>query len=168
MLTLVYGGSGSGKSEYAEMLCGKENGKRYYIATMQPYGEEAKQRIARHKTMRAGKGFVTIEQYVDIHNALQETVDVALVECLSNLVANEMFGEAEHENTTEYILTSMEKLQQKTKQLVVVTNDVFSDGIVYNKMTMDYRKVLADVNCRMAKKADRIYEVVFGIGLKVK
>ena len=41
MLIVVTGVSGSGKSEYAEQICCKLSGdrKKYYIATMQPYGE---------------------------------------------------------------------------------------------------------------------------------
>ena len=47
MLIVVTGVSGSGKSEYAEQICCRLSGdrKKYYIATMQPYGEEGKKRI---------------------------------------------------------------------------------------------------------------------------
>ena len=66
MLIVVTGVSGSGKSEYAEQICCKLSGdrKKYYIATMQPYGEEGKKRILRHHRLRSGKGFETIEQYM--------------------------------------------------------------------------------------------------------
>ena len=42
MLILITGASGSGKSEYAEKICCELAGsaKKYYIATMQPYGAE--------------------------------------------------------------------------------------------------------------------------------
>ena len=60
MITLVLGGSGSGKSAYAEhLLDGKTN--KYYIATMQVYDAEGEKKVARHRRLRAGKGFVTIE-----------------------------------------------------------------------------------------------------------
>ena len=47
MIYLVTGGSGSGKSAYAESLLSEfENIRsRYYIATMQVYGEEGKKRV---------------------------------------------------------------------------------------------------------------------------
>ena len=41
MLTLVIGGSASGKSEYAEQHVMSLNGARIYIATMEPFGKEA-------------------------------------------------------------------------------------------------------------------------------
>ena len=46
MLILITGASGSGKSEYAEKICCGLAGsaKKYYIATMQPYGAEGTQR----------------------------------------------------------------------------------------------------------------------------
>lgn len=72
MIYLVTGGSGSGKSAYAEsLLSGFENIRsRYYIATMQVYGEEGK-RVERHRRLRAGKGFITSEQTVQIEQALK-------------------------------------------------------------------------------------------------
>ena len=72
MIYLVTGGSGSGKSAYAESLLSEfENIRsRYYIATMQVYGEEGKKRVERHRRLRAGKGFITSEQTVQIEQAL--------------------------------------------------------------------------------------------------
>ena len=66
---------------------------------MQVYGEEGKKRVERHRRLRAGKGFITSEQTVQIEQALKKFKDsdkmsyVALVECVSNLTANEMFDE---------------------------------------------------------------------------
>ena len=46
MLTLVLGGSASGKSEYAEQLVLEAGaGPRFYIATMEPYDEECLRRM---------------------------------------------------------------------------------------------------------------------------
>ena len=61
MFVLINGGSGSGKSEYAEnravMLSKKEGLLLYYIATMKPFGEEGKRRVERHRRLRSGKGY---------------------------------------------------------------------------------------------------------------
>ena len=44
MFTLVTGGSGSGKSEYAESLVDSWNDPKIYIATMMPFDEETRKR----------------------------------------------------------------------------------------------------------------------------
>lgn len=103
MITLITGGSGSGKSAYAEKyICHVSNEKgykeKYYIATMQVFDDEGQRKIDRHRRLRAGKGFITIEQSRDIKRQLKaairkqfKTGRSALLECMSNLVANEMF-----------------------------------------------------------------------------
>ena len=56
MLILITGTSGSGKSEYAEKICCGLAGsaKKYYIATMQPYGAEVHKESA--VIMHCGRG----------------------------------------------------------------------------------------------------------------
>ena len=96
MLTVERCVSASGKSEFAESLVLQSGcDRRYYLATMIPYDEECRRRIARHRKMRAAKGFETIEVPVGLRgipfpSALKEG-RCALLECMSNLAANEIF-----------------------------------------------------------------------------
>ena len=63
MIVLVTGGSGSGKSEYAEQLVMRFGDcRRFYVATMEVFGEEGREKVLRHKRLRRGKGFVTLER----------------------------------------------------------------------------------------------------------
>ena len=72
MIHLVTGGSGSGKSAYAEQCILDFGGtRRVYIATMQPFGAEGQARIARHRKMRAAKKFSTIECYTNLKEGEQ-------------------------------------------------------------------------------------------------
>ena len=103
-MILVIGGSGSGKSAYAEKValeCQKEK-RHFYLATMHVFGEEGQKKVERHKRMRAGKGFVTIEQPTDIMQCLPALREagggVVLLECMSNLTANELYDEAGNMN----------------------------------------------------------------------
>ena len=67
MLTLVTGGSGSGKSAFAEdKVLSYGEAERIYIATMHPFDGESHKRIERHRKMRAGKGFETVECYTGL------------------------------------------------------------------------------------------------------
>ena len=94
MLTLVTGGSGSGKSAFAEdRVLSFGDAQRIYIATMHPFDEESHKRIERHQKMRAGKGFETVECYTGLKDVKLPAGCVVLLECMSNLVANEMFRE---------------------------------------------------------------------------
>ncbi len=65
-VTLVIGAAASGKSAYAESLCLGHDGPRVYLATMEPFGEEGARRIARHRALREGKGFSTLERTRDV------------------------------------------------------------------------------------------------------
>lgn len=173
MFALITGGSGSGKSEYAEevavSLAKKEGLPLYYIATMIPYGEEGQRRLERHHRLRAGKGFETVERYVKLKELELPGEGVVLLECLSNLTANEMFEQnGAGKRTAEEVLAGVRMLQTRCRHLVVVTNDIFSDGVPYDEVTIQYQKYLGAVNAELAGLADRVTEVVCGIPLCVK
>ena len=151
-MILVIGGSGSGKSAYAEKValeCQKEK-RHFYLATMHVFGEEGQKKVERHKRMRAGKGFVTIEQPTDIMQCLPALREagggVVLLECMSNLAANEMFDTEEpagSEQVAEKIVTQIGVLAQETEELVIVTNNVFEDGDLFYLDELSPEEMLA-------------------------
>ena len=175
-MTLIIGGSGSGKSAYAEdyMVSISEDRKKYYIATMQIYDEEGKRKVERHRMLRGGKGFSTIEQPIDIGKAAEKMEDgerTALLECISNLTANEMFlGEipGTEEVITEKIVGEIAVLNRELTHLVIVSNNVFEDGNVYDKTTMAYIRAMGRINQKLAEMADEVVEVVVGIPIVIK
>ena len=59
-------------------------------------------------------------------------------------------------------------LKEAGFKLVVVTNQVFSDGIEYDRGTMEYLQVLGEINRQIAQMADQVYEVIHGIPLALK
>lgn len=172
MLIVITGGSGSGKSVYAEQLLTKlTDTEKYYIATMQPCGEEAKKRIARHQKQRQERNFITVEQYVKIETADIPKGASVLLECMSNLVANEMFDGTNIRLPDEIchnIISGIEQLRKRCKHLVIVTNEVFSDGNCYDKETRNYIECLGLINQRLAQLADSMVEVVCSIPVCIK
>lgn len=170
MLILVTGGSGSGKSEYAENLAVSLGEKRVYAATMMVYDEEGRRRVERHRKMRESKAFDTVECPVNLEEAAEAgSMDgaVVLLECMSNLVANEMFPSG-HEIRTEAfvaekILGGIQAVLTRCGHLIVVTNEVFSNGNTYDSGTEAYIRALGQVNQKLAAMADRMTEVVCGI-----
>ena len=158
MFFVVTGGSGSGKSAFAEKLTASlGEGRRIYIATMMCFDEEGKKRISRHRAMRADKHFETLERYTDLCGLEVPEDSILLLECMSNLVAKE--------GTVKAVVEGLHHLRKKARHLVVVTNEIFSDGLEYDPETKKYQAYLGAVNCRMAEEADGFYEVVYGLPL---
>lgn len=221
MLHIVYGGSASGKSSYAESIAMflQGDGRLLYIATMYPYkwntteiDPEMMQRIERHRAMRADKGFDTVECYRHVEHIVAKRQDVLLLECMSNLLANEMYLEPENDDggrpetmsevekagvdgnvgsdvektgiageagfemsktmspVSKKIVQALVDLSTRVQDLVIVTNDVFSDGgnLTYDESTREYVKNLAEINCALAREAATVTEIVCGIPVKIK
>lgn len=165
MLVVVTGGSGSGKSAFAEeTVLSLGEARRIYIATMQAFDEESHRRIRRHRHMRTGKGFETIERYTELDELLIPKDCVVLLECMSNLVANEMFREGGfHPKVAEKITEGVKNLLSQAKHVVIVTNEIFSDGILYEEESEQYKKELGQINQKLAEMAEEVVEVVYGI-----
>lgn len=96
---------------------------------------------------------------------------VALLECMSNLVANEMFQEEKMlnvEETVKKVLEDVDCVNQHCKNLVIVSNNVFEDGIKYDQSTARYIEALGQINAGIATMADVVTEVVVGIPVSIK
>ncbi|MEG0805591.1 MAG: bifunctional adenosylcobinamide kinase/adenosylcobinamide-phosphate guanylyltransferase [Lachnospiraceae bacterium] len=166
MITVVIGASGSGKSEYAENQALTYQGTHYYIATMEPYGEEGAARIARHHKLRKNKGFQTIECYTHLEELQFSSTDVVLLECISNLTANEMFKEGtEKWNLEQRVLQEVWSIANQVGTLIIVSNDVSMDGLSYGEDLIEYIRAMSYINKELAQRADRLVEVVCGVPL---
>ena len=164
MLILVSGGAGSGKSEFAEGLVTSSGlDGRVYLATMKVWDAESVRRVERHLQMRAGKGFETLECPENLADAVLPSGCAALLEDLSNLTANEFFGEQGRQGAFDRVLAGIDRAAGQAGLLVVVTNELFSDGMDYDPDTLAYLDVLARLNRAVAARAGGVYEVVCGI-----
>ncbi len=162
MIATFTGVSSSGKSEMAENFCMKLGEKRLYIATMRPYGDEAHSKIARHKDLRAGKGFDTVEEYRDVSKVNAEQYDVVLLECISTLTANKMFEFNEREVVAK-ITNDIKTLSERCKNLVVISSDVAGGIPNKSKQIENYIKAVSDVNIALGEMSDIFIESSFGI-----
>ncbi|MFY8113168.1 MAG: bifunctional adenosylcobinamide kinase/adenosylcobinamide-phosphate guanylyltransferase, partial [Rhabdaerophilum sp.] len=92
-ITLVLGGARSGKSRKAEALARQTGLSRVYLATAQAFDDEMRERIDQHRADRAGDGWQTIEEPLDLADALfraSTAETVILVDCLTLWLSNVM------------------------------------------------------------------------------
>lgn len=172
MLAFVIGGAASGKSECAEALAmrlAQENLPLFYLATMQETDAECRSRIARHRELRQGKGFRTVECPRNLAQLQLPGQGVVLLECLSTLAANEQFSpNGAGEQAVPAILSGMDALVRQSHHVVVVSNSVFSDGIDYTPMTQRYLENLGLLHRKLAQQAELVLEIVAGLPLVLK
>lgn len=163
MLTFVVGGAGSGKSAYAEKLLSACPGPRYYLATMQVWDEECRRRVERHRAMRAGRGFRTLECPRNLAGLVLPAQGALLLEDLTNLTANERYDpDGAGDNTLQAVCEGLEHLYRQCTDLIVVGNDLFCGGTDYAGDTLAYLRLLAALHRRLAARADNVCEVVAG------
>ena len=194
MIVLVTGGASSGKSALAEQMALSLTGPHVYLATMNGQGEAARERVARHRALRAGKGFETIERESDLAGLelpAQLRYGTVLVEDVGNLVANALFapdglaseaGSGDPGGFFARIATDDEfarayaqrlagdilSLVGQCANLVVVTNEVGCDGVRYDDATHAYLVLLGAVSCSLAEKADTVCESACGLPIVTK
>lgn len=168
MITLIIGQPDSGKSGLAEDMAVKRSSAdgRIYIATMIPYGEEGAARVEKHRKMRDGKGFLTIEAPFDISDAFDNAVSentvsdpgskTVLLECLSNLVANEMFERrADADRLPDRIRADLLELSGKVEHLIIVSNHFERDGS-FDAETLAYAEAMDRVNAAVERTAAEV------------
>lgn len=164
MITLVSGGAASGKSEYAEgLVLASPALPRVYLATMEIWDEEDRRRMERHRQLRKDKGFLTVEASRHLETVCVPADSTVLLECLSNLCVNECFGPEGFDGAEARILAAVRHLAAHCRELVIVTNELFSDGRTYDAASEAYKALLARLNRTVAQQADRVFEVCCGI-----
>jgi len=170
MLIFISGSSGSGKSLYAEerVLALSESAAscdRIYLATSEIYDDdyEMKERVLRHRLMRSGKGFITIERSHDIADIPVSQNSCVLLEDLASLTANELFA---NNASGEKIFADIMKLYSRCMHLVIVSCEIFSDVNNYDALTDNYVRELALLHVKIAQVSDEVTEIISGIPLQ--
>jgi len=173
----ISGGCKNGKSYYAQQVA-RDMAEAaglplYYLATMIPTDEEDRARIRRHLSEREGWGFETVEQGLNICDCLSGTTvegtavnpkGVFLLDSVTALLQNEMF---KADGTID--LKAADRLEKeltdfasKTGNTVFVSDYIYSDAFVYEDLTEEYRRGLAQLDKCLAKICDQVVEVAYG------
>ncbi len=174
----------------AKSLSVKYNVPLYYVATMEPTDKEDENRIKRHVQDRAGWGFTTIEEPRKLINVFNEqdkgfvaeadnadNVDIKymgkkvvnpkgifLVDSLTALLGNNMFGKngSMKLDCFDDVRDDIYTFSTIASNIVMVSDSIGCDGIIFDQITEVYRKSLARLEREIASYYDRVTEVSVG------
>ncbi len=173
----IFGGSGSGKSLFAEnriLSLEKERAgqcSKIYVATMQVYGREDAKRVEKHRRQRAGKGFVSLECYGSLQSVQADKNSLVLLECMANFVANHQFtpgGSASGDaDMAEKLWQEIVDLDARCAKLVIVGNDVFlnpeEEQKSFTEETRKYLDLMDTLHRRLSAFSEEVTELVFSL-----
>lgn len=180
-LTFILGGARSGKSHHAEQLAAELGGDSVlYVATAQPFDEEMKERIARHRAERPAE-WGTLEAHQGIGEAIGRHLatdyppaSVVLIDCLTVLVSNVLltfddpFEPAVEKAIDQELETLMQCIQQTPPHFIIVSNEVGLGLVPPYALGRAYRDLLGRANQRLAQLADTVLFMVAGVPMVVK
>ena len=174
-LVLVTGGCRSGKSRYAQQLAESMPGRRAYVATCPVEDDEMRRRAEAHRRDRAGRGWETIEEPLNLSATLAGADhDVVLIDCLTLWVSNLMFhgeqtradlGESDIETQAKGLI---ESCHNRSGTVVMVTNEVGMGIVPDNALARRYRDLIGRLNQTIASEADDVTLVSCGLPVHLK
>lgn len=175
-LILVTGGCRSGKSGFARRLVENSGHDRCFLATCPVFDDETAERVRRHREERADSGWRTIEEEVEVTQALAAAPPQAaiLLDCLTLWVNNLMHrGESSggwpDEDAVAALAGELAAAARKRDGLfVAVTNEVGMGIVPENAAARRFRDLAGRVNQTMAAASDEAYFLVSGLAWRIK
>ena len=182
-LILLLGGARSGKSAYGETLATQlaADAPVTYVATATASDDEMRARIARHRASRPAH-WLTIEEPLNPAAALRATTSpVALLDCVTLLVANLLLDGASEDDFEQEGPTSeaearvdraigdlLDAWRSHPTTLILISNEVGMGLVPSYPLGRVYRDCLGRVNARLAAAADTTLLLVAGLPIELK
>lgn len=178
-LTMVLGGSRSGKSRHALKLAQRYGSDILFIATGEARDEEMVRRIQEHRQARPAS-WRTIEEPLALVDVLPSAkADALLIDCLTLWVSNQLLrlwtedgGPHAYaairravENATGDLLDCLTQLKTP---VIIVSDEVGHSIVPDNPMGRLFRDLLGWANQQLASQAERVFYLVAGIPLEIK
>ncbi|WP_261331620.1 bifunctional adenosylcobinamide kinase/adenosylcobinamide-phosphate guanylyltransferase [Maritalea mobilis] len=166
-ITLAIGGAASGKSAFAERLVRRSGLAKVYFATAEADDADLAARIDVHRARRSGQGWRTVEAPRDLARALAqiEVEEVALVDCVTTWLSNQMRSGADIEEEAALL---EDVLDQLPAPVVLVTNDVTGGVAPDGDPDRHFQQALGRLNQQLAAQADLVVQVTAGLPLVLK
>lgn len=139
---------------------------KVYIATAQPLDAEMQGRINAHRAQR-GPDWRMVEAPMDAACAIAGVAEgeVALLDCATMWLTNQMLAEADLEQTKQALLAAIETC---AGDLVVVSNEVGLSVVPDNALARAFRDEQGALNHRLAGICDLAVLVAAGLPLVLK
>jgi len=169
LVTLVVGGSRSGKSHYAQAVAERLCPRPAYLATSEILDPEMVERVRLHRSHR-GPQWTTIEEPLEIAALLlgpRNGVDGYLVDCMTLWLSNVMLKEG-LAGLPARKAALLDSLRQVSCPVVLVTNEVGMGIVPDNPLARDFRDQAGWLNQDLAVVAGRVVFVAVGIPLTLK
>jgi adenosylcobinamide kinase/adenosylcobinamide-phosphate guanylyltransferase len=163
--TLVLGGARSGKSRFAESLARGIAVPKTYIATAQPFDEEMRQRIARHREERAAHGWATVEAPLDPAAAIRGAGGFILLDCVTVWLGNLMHHGRDIGEAVAELLAVLAETQSR---VVLVSNEVGLSIVPENAMARRFRDEQGIANQKLSAAVDEVFFIAAGLPLRLK
>ncbi len=168
-ITLITGGMKSGKSAQALKIADNYRSK-LFIATAEPFDEELRIRIERHRKERDST-YTTVEEPLHIGSVLKEAkrgfrADAVVIDCLTLWLGNIFHRERERlDALMEDFLTALKGCPCHT---IVVTTELGMGVVPVSEKTRRFVDVSGRINRTVAELSDEVIFMISGIPLFVK
>lgn len=165
-LSLVLGGTRSGKSRLAERLVIEAALPRHYIATAEPWDAEMRARIAQHQADR-GDDWTTWAAPLDVPTVLAQIGpgQAVLLDCATLWLTNHLLADADLLAQSAALLTA---LAACVSPVVVVSNEVGWGIVPENALARAFRDHQGRLNQQIAAQADLVVAVIAGLPMVLK
>jgi adenosyl cobinamide kinase/adenosyl cobinamide phosphate guanylyltransferase len=165
-ITFLVGGARSGKSTLAVEIGRRHGGEVVVVATAEPFDDDLRERIARHRAERPD--WPTVEAPLDVAGAVRACPPGALVvvDCLTVWLGNAVHdGTIDVEAATADLLGA---LTQRPGPSVVISNEVGLGIHPDNGLARSYRDLLGRVNQAVATAATTSLLLVAGRAVELR
>lgn len=163
----VLGGARSGKSRHAQARAEASGLKRLFIATAQPFDDEMRDRIARHRQER-GAGWESVEAPFDpaaVIRARSAPDQLLLIDCLTLWTSNLLLAERDMEAATADLVAAIGAARGP---LILVANEVGLGIVPDNALARRFRDAAGIVNQQVAATVDEVQFLAAGLPLRLK
>jgi adenosylcobinamide kinase / adenosylcobinamide-phosphate guanylyltransferase len=167
MITLVLGGTRSGKSRYAQQLARQLSARPLYVATSRAWDAAHQERIARHQRER-GPEWRTLECELEL-DALELDGEVAVIDCVTLWLSNFFSDQgADVDRCLERARRIVDRLAERRAELLVVSNELGQSLHAPSEIGRKFVDLQGLVNQHLAARAENVAWMVAGIPLYVK